>query len=714
MAALLDEKITTYFLGNSAGLVQEAEKAKKAVTSLQKSLTQRVGAVKGSILDPGSLVGPGFEKIAATLTSKLKLGSGGSSALTGLTGSLAAGGAVLVKTFTAANSLAGANADKLASMSDSLRQASRVNMFASSVDGLDSLKEKYTNTQSLLRDAKQTQREVDPYGFGGGVGSNMKTALGNFQTATKSAVGLGPYSNFDREKDEAATLELRKHIAEQEARKLRVAFGDEQQNQLGLTRTRLTGSGSDVRLTELARDRQRELNGIKGTDLNTDDNRRAIEGRYGEQINAERENKRFTGRHNQRDTAVAGIEGSLVGDEQKRARIANTNLAFIREELRTRTYLTAEARQTMQVEELRAQNEARTASLALRRHTDEVSATQLDITSQREIVALGRQDIQARQQRAELDVRAAQAALSEAHGAEEYGKANERVKQAVAARVQLEKESAALTFRKYQDEVTSTRLSLANQRELVSLGQRGFEARKSLADLDVQSAQAAVSQANSTEEYAKANERLKQAVAARVDLEKTSVLTQRAAADLTFSLANRQADVNGTNASSLSKRAQNNQLSLTAMRGEYALPGTSDERRRELMLGIRGGENERREMLQERGFNKSPLQIQRALRKEANETRLRNRFDDKQAATDGLMNVSRDMNGRVTSGIDMLTGLRRAPVAHFSRPDDRSEVGNPATRIQAQQLEAQQAMRSGIDKMVQSFQRMEAIWVPLR
>ncbi len=81
--------------------------------------------------------------------------------------------------------------------------------------------------------------------------------------------------------------------------------------------------------------------------------------------------------------------------------------------------------------------------------------------------------------------------------------------------------------------------------------QRGFEARKSLADLDVQAAQAAVSQANSTEQYAKANERLKTAVAARVDLEKTSVLTQRASADLTFSLANRQADVNGTNALAL-------------------------------------------------------------------------------------------------------------------------------------------------------------------
>ena len=659
MAAQLDEKITTYFLGNSAGLVQEAEKAKKAVTSLQKSLTQRVGAVKGSILDPGSLVGPGFEKIAATLTSKLKLGSGGSSALTGLTGSLAAGGAVLVKTFTAANTLAGANADKLASMSDSLRQASRVNMFASSVDGLDSLKERFTNTQSLLRDAKQTQREVDPYGFGGGVGGNMKTALGNFQMATKSAVGLGPYSNFDREKDEAATLELRKHIAEQEARKLRVAFGDEQQNQLGLTRTRLTGSGSDVRLTELARDRQRELNGLKGTELNTDANRGAIEGRYGEQINAERENKRFTIRHNQRDTAVAGIEGSLVGDEQKRARIASTNLAFIREELRTRTYLTAEARQTMQVEELRAQNEARTASLALRRHTDEVSATQLDITGQREVVALGRQDIQARQQRAEIEVRAAQAALSEAHGAEEYGKANERVKQAVAARVQLEKESAALTFRKYQDEVASTRLSLANQRELVSLGQRGFEARKNLADLDVQAAQAAVSQANSTEEYAKANERLKTAVAARVDLEKTSVLTQRASADIAFGLANRLADVNGTNGSSLAKRAQSNRLNMAAMQTEYALPGTSDERKRQLSLGIRGGENERREMLQERGFGKSTLQIQRDLRNEANRTRALDRFDARQQRDNGLMGIHRDMNGRIIDGTDMLTGKKR-------------------------------------------------------
>ena len=716
MAAQLDEKITTFFLGNSTNLVQETEKAKKAVGSLQKALTQRVNVVKGSILDPGSLVGTGFEKTLGTISGKLKPGAAGSSVLSGVAGSLGAAGAVLVKTFTAANNLAGMNADRMHDLSETMRQTSRLNMFASSVDGLDSLKEKYANTRSLILEAKQTQKDVDPFGFGGGVRGNMLTSVGNAQMSLKNAVGLGPYSNFDREKDEAATLELRKRIAEQEAFKLRRAFGEEQGNQLNLTRTRLTGSSSDVRLAELDRDRQRELNGLKGTDLNSDANRSAIEQRYGEQMSAERENKYFTGRHNQRDTGVAGIEGSLVGEEQKRAGIANVNLAAVREELRERKYLTVEARQTLQVEELRAQNEVRAANLAVRRHRDEVAAGQLDIAGQREIVSLGRQDVNARLQRAELNVRAAQAALNEAHGEQEYATANEQLKQAVVARVQLEKESAALTHRKYNDDVAAARLSIANQRELVALGSRGFEAQVKQADLNVQAAQAAVEQANSAEEYLKANERLKQTVADRVNLEKISVATQRAAADISFGQALRLGRINSTNSSGIAKRAESNETNMAAMRAEYSLPGTSEARKRELVLGMQGGENERRELLQERAYGKSPAQIMRSLQRDRVNKLKRDQFDARMGASDGLINISRDINGNAISGIDILTGQRRKPhsgnLASLLNAGHDTDVSAGTTALSAAkaQVEATNISNAYLKQMQMDMSNLAAVF----
>ena len=703
MAAQLDEKITTYFLGNSDSLTKEAEKAKKSVEKLQKTLTERVSGVKGSILDPGAMVGTGLQKALGGVASKLKLGSGGSSVLTGVAGSLGAAGAVLVKTFTAANNLAGMNADKMAGVSESMRQMSRVNMFASSVDGLDSLKDKYASTQSLIKEAKQTQREVDPYGFGGGVKGNMLTVVGNAQSSLKSAVGLGEYNNFDREKDEAATLELRQRIAQQEQNKLARQFGVEQCNQVGLTRERLMGSSSEAKQTELDRQRQAELNGLKGTALNSDANQNAINQRYAMQIGAERENSYFTGRRNARDRGLAGIEGSAISDQQKRVGVAGSNLSAIREELSGRKYLTKEARELLQVDELRAQNELRAASLANRQHEDGLTALKLSIQSEREVVALGRQDLAAKAQLADLDVKAAQAAVDQAHGSEQYAAAEAKLVRAVAARAAIEKETAALNARKQRDEINASALSIANQRELVTIGQRGFEAKKQMADLDVQAAQAAVAQAKGTADYAAAQKRLQKAVAARVNLEKISVATQRASADLSFALANRMADVNGTNSSSLVKRAQSNQLNMAAMGAEYSLPGTTDERKRQLYLGIRGAENERREMLQERGFGKSESQIQRELRREAKDKRLRDRFDAKYAATNGLMGVHRDMSGRIISGTDMLTGQVRASMGHLTKPDTRGAGANTLMQVQTRQLAAQEAMKAGIDKLNQTI-----------
>ena len=339
MGTQLSETITTFFLGNSASLAQEVDKAKKLVAGLQKDYSKHVATVKGSILDPGSLVGKAGDKLAGSM--KLSATS---------MGLAAAGGALLLKTFTAANRFAGEQADKMHAISEAMGNASRVNMFSSSLDGTATLVERLRATRTLMREATEAQKDANPYGFGGGVGGTMKTVIGNAQMSLKSAVGLGPYSNFERAQSEAATLELQKRIAAQDAAHMRNDLARGLRDQVGLTQERLSGSGFDSRVSELHRDRRRELQGIKGTDAYTPENRRNIRLRYNEQIAAERELQRFSENHFMRENQEIGIQRALVTEEQKRVSIIQKELEGTREQLLTGQHLTAEARQALLVQ----------------------------------------------------------------------------------------------------------------------------------------------------------------------------------------------------------------------------------------------------------------------------------------------------------------------------------------------------------------------------
>ena len=606
MGAQLSDEIKTFFTGDSTGLAKEVDKAKKLVASLQKDYSKHVTAVKGSILDPGSLVGKAGEKLA----SSLKLSA------TGM-GLAAGGGAVLLKTFQAANRLAGEQADKLRAMADTMQDASRVNMFSSSLSGTATLVQRLNTSRELTRAAVLARQESNPFGFGHGIVGNMRTVMGKGLMASENAVGLG-YSNFDRQRDADNLLKGNIRLAQQQAAHMRSDLSRGLVDQLGLTKERLSGSSFNSRIAGLHRERRGELNSIKGTDAYTPENRRNIRLRYNEEISAERELQTFSELRFRRLMGEQGIQRELISDEGKRVLIIERELEGTREQLQLGKHLTTEARQSL--------------------------------TLQRE------------QQRTELL-------------------------------------GASLDFKKHIDSVAANKLEIKGRQELVAIGQRGIEASRSMADLDVQAAEQARDQAHGMKEYLQANERLKDAVAARLGVEETIVATQRESSDLAFGLALHLGRINGTNGSSIAKRAQSNESNLAAMQAELSLPGTTEERGRQLALGIQGGENTRRELLQERGYGKSPAAIQRELHREQVDRLKRDQFDARMGAADGLSNIQRDINGRAVSGIDLLTGQRRAPhaegnlTARALRQVDAANGSNPAMmQVQTSQLETQKEM----------------------
>ena len=349
--AQISDTVKTWFLGDSTGLVNAVGKANAALDSNIKKERQ-AASVKNSLLDPGRATLRG----ADALVKKLKL-----SAAT--TGTLGAGIVAFASVMRKAGEYAGESADKFRDINESMRQASRINVFATSADGVDSISQKLATLRGQAMDARGLIRENDLYGFGGGLLGTSKTVIGQFQSGLKESLGMGPYSNFDREDDEKKMTEQRLRINAQEQAKLTKLRSQATYDDLRITKERLQADHESVQIASLELEKTRALAAAKEQVLSVDDQKRVAE-RYDVQIAALREEQQSDTRRNTLASRLLGIEASISSEHAKKIRSAQLLIDANKEELATQRNITTERRRQMQLESMGAQVQIEQATRA--------------------------------------------------------------------------------------------------------------------------------------------------------------------------------------------------------------------------------------------------------------------------------------------------------------------------------------------------------------
>jgi hypothetical protein len=137
-----------------------------------------------------------------------------------------------------------------------------------------------------------------------------------------------------------------------------------------------------------------------------------------------------------------------------------------------------------------------------------------------------------------------------------------------------------------------------------------------------------------------------------------------------FRLVEQTAMLQATNVSNASREHQVARATLKTLHEQLeAVKSISESRARELQTSISEQENLVRLSRQDRMFGKSPLAIEQEMRAERLRKIELDKFDKRQERSAGLLQVHKDINGNVVSGVNPFTGEREAPAPGKGRAE---------------------------------------------
>lgn len=327
MAQISDE-VKAFFTADTTGLVEGANRARKAMGELKKSYSEKVGTVKGTILDPGSLVGRGADK----LVQSMKL-----SAVTA--GALGAGLTIAGEAMSRLRDEAAAAQKELEGIDASTTKLLNRNTHTSSVQGGPELISRLTGIREQEKVLREQSFDLNPTG---GVGK--ATLAGRYWM--NYGVHGGDMLALDRMKNESQQTGLAG-----QAGRITSQIPEAFRSQTDLTKERLSGSGHTADIAELKIAREKELIELQESGVaNTKENQKAIAERYDAQIAAAKELQRVDDRRFELASRLQGVERSLVTDEMRRVRAGELNVDNLKEQISSGYFLSQEKQRSLQIE----------------------------------------------------------------------------------------------------------------------------------------------------------------------------------------------------------------------------------------------------------------------------------------------------------------------------------------------------------------------------
>lgn len=364
MAQISDE-VKAFFTADTTGLVEGANRARKAMGELKKSYSERVNTVKGTILDPGSLAGRGADK----LVQSMKL-----SAVTA--GALGAGLSIAGNLMEKLKDEALEAKKALESVDASTLKLINKNSRTSSVQGGPELIARLTETREQEKQWSLQADDLNP-------NTNLAKAALHYRYAANYGFIHGEdYLALDRDKNRTQGIGL----ASQAARisgQIPVAL----RQQTDITKERLSGSSHTAEIKELEIAREKELLELRENGYaNSKENQKAITERYDAQIAAAKELQRVDDRRFELASRLQGVERSLISDEMRRVRAGELNLANLKEQISSGYSISEEKRRSLQIELLgaertlevaRAENKVADSGYEMARRTAALATTNL-------------------------------------------------------------------------------------------------------------------------------------------------------------------------------------------------------------------------------------------------------------------------------------------------------------------------------------------------
>ncbi len=328
MAQISDE-VKAFFVADTSGLVEGANRAKKVMGELKRSYSEKVSTIKGTILDPGSLVGRGADK----LMQSMKL-----SAVTA--GALGAGITIAGEAMATLRDEAAAAKKELEGVNDSTLGIIKLNSRTSSAQGSGELVSRLTAIREQEKLVREKAADLNPTSF------LEKYALHYRYNSNYGLIHGDDYLALDRERNRSQGVGL----ASQAARisgQIPKALRDQTEN----TKERLSGSSHTADIAELRIAKEKELLELQSNGYaNTKENQKAIADRYDAQIAAAKELQRVDDRRFELASRLQGVERSLISDEMRRVRAGELNAANLKEQISSGYNISEEKRRSLQIE----------------------------------------------------------------------------------------------------------------------------------------------------------------------------------------------------------------------------------------------------------------------------------------------------------------------------------------------------------------------------
>ncbi len=336
MPTTISEEVRAVFSADTTNLVDGADRSIKKIREVKKAYGEKVGNVKGTILDPSSLITKGIGK----LTSSMKL-----SAFTA--GAVAAGvefAGQALQNFKAEAASAKQEADAL---SESMRKLSNANRITSAAEGSSSLVGRLPALREAQQALKAQDADLNPpdaHFLGAKVKSVAQIALdaryaANYGTKAQEHLDTDRLENQLRQRD----------LAQEEARirgQITGALGQD----LRLSDNRLRLDQQTSRIDELRLQQERELNEQKAAGLATPENRSLVELRYGDQVKAAEEARSAGENQFRLQREANALQLSALTTEQQSLAMAERRVTLIDKELKTRQFITTEEQRSLILE----------------------------------------------------------------------------------------------------------------------------------------------------------------------------------------------------------------------------------------------------------------------------------------------------------------------------------------------------------------------------
>ncbi len=305
------------------------------------------------------------EKIGGLLQSKLGLSEDAAQGLLTRAAKILpiAGGVALAvtaaaKAYAMGAAFAGEQAAKMHDLSEEMTAASRVNVFSSSTDGVDSLSEKIQGNLEVIKKSRQALQDNDPYQLGMGV----LPAIGNsILRKAQKPFDFFNDSPFEQQQREADNQGLQQRGKAQEIAKETKQRTEGLKTELDLTRQRLTMDAQGVAISDLELQKKTALAQLARNHDTRPEDIAAVRARYDVQIGAQRELQKIERDRFRMEREIIELQRGVLTPQQQSYEAARARAAEAIKELTTNQNLTEEKRRQLTLEKETAAAEVNSA-----------------------------------------------------------------------------------------------------------------------------------------------------------------------------------------------------------------------------------------------------------------------------------------------------------------------------------------------------------------